>query len=290
MKRIVIWLAGLLLFSANSAHPAGTIEKINSTGTIYLGYQVSSAPFSFLDNSHPIGYSIDLCNSIVDEISTELGKPVRVEYRLAAPADRFSGLVSGDFDLLCGIATITPERQERVGFSPTIFVAGAKLLVEQSSKVGNLRDLQGKRIAVTQGTTTLTLMRDLVERQRLNITLVVGNDPNKAVQYLLSGKVDAFVNDDVLLYGFLANTSMGDKYRIVGDCLSYESYGLAFRKDDYRLSDLIERVFEKIANSGEILRLYEKWFLGPLPSGISLNMPMGAELTERFRQLALTND
>ena len=83
---------------------------------------------------------------------------------------------------------------------------------------------------------------------------------------------------------------MGDKYRIVGDCLSYESYGLAFRKDDYRLSDLIERVFEKIANSGEIRRLYEKWFLGPLPSGISLNMPMGAELTERFRELALTND
>ena len=70
----------------------------------------------------------------------------------------------------------------------------------------------------------------------------------------------------------------------------YEPYGLAFRKDDYRLSDLIERVFEKIANSGEIRRLYEKWFLGPLPSGISLNMPMGAELTERFRQLALTND
>ena len=166
-------------------------------------------------------------------------------------------------------------------------MTGTKILVEHDSRVAGLNDLRGKTVALTRDTTALPVVQDLAERQRLNIRYIVGNDHNDSIEFLLSQKVDAFINDDVLLHGWLAHMRMADKYRIVGDSLSYEPYGLVFRKDDLRLADLVERTFWKIANNGEIYRIYEKWFIKPLPSGASLEMPMSAELEDNFRSLAL---
>ena len=287
MKRIVIWLAGLLVFSAHSAHPAGTIEKIDRTGTVYLGYRENSIPFSLVLDNHPAGYSIDLCNAIVAAISAEIGKEIHVEYRPVNPHNRFLELVSQHVDFLCGSSTITEQRQKQVAFSPVIFVAGIKILVKQDSTVVALNDLRDKTVALTRDTTALTVIQDHSERQRLNISYILSDEHNGSIKFLLTQKVDAFINDDVLLHGWLAHMRMADKYRIVGDSLSYEPYGLVFRKDDLRLADLVERTFWKLAHNGEIYRIYEKWFIKPLPSGGSLEMPMSAELEDNFRSLAL---
>jgi len=285
--RIIIWLGWLLVLPVHSAHPAGTIEKIDRTGTVYLGYRENSIPFSFVLDNHPAGYSIDLCNAIVAAISAEIGKEIHLEYRVVNPHNRFLELVSEHVDFSCGSSTITEERQKQVAFSPVTFVSGIKILVEQDSRVAGLNDLRGKTVALTRDTTALPIIQDLAERQRLNIHYIVGNDHNDSIGFLLSQKVDAFINDDVLLHGWLAHMRMADKYRIVGDSLSYEPYGLVFRKDDLRLADLVERTFWKIANNGEIYRIYEKWFIKPLPSGASLEMPISAELEDNFRSLAL---
>jgi glutamate/aspartate transport system substrate-binding protein len=274
-----------------SSDLTGTLQKIKDSGAIRLGYRESALPFAFLANGQPVGYSIDLCNAIVRQVSAELGgRVVGVEYRPVTTQNRFSLLVSGGIDLECGSSTNNLERQEQVAFSPVIFVTGTKLLVKRDSPVTNLRDLRSKTVVVTRDTTNAAAVEALSEKQRLGIKFLFGRDHNESFEILASGKADAFANDDVLLHGLIADAKMSRDYRIVGDSLSYEPYGLAFRRDDFPFADAVERTFQRIAKTGEIDRLYEKWFLGPLPSGVSLNLPMSSELEESIRSMALMEE
>ena len=265
-----------------------TLHKIKKRGVIRLGYRENSVPFSFLVDNQPIGYSIDLCNAIVKEISVELGIEVRVDYRPVTTHNRFLLLVSGGIDLECGSSSITSERKKQSAFSPVIFVTGTKLLVKRDSPVTNLRDLRNKTVVLTRDTSNADAIERLSQKQRLEITFVFGEDHDKSFDILASGKADAFANDDVLLHGWIANTKMSGDYRVIGGSLSYEPYGLTFRKDDFRFADLVERAFQELAKTGAIVRLYDKWFLKPLPSGLSLNLPMSPELEDSFGALALT--
>ena len=269
----------------------GTLQKIKNNGAIRLGYREHSVPFSFLVDGHPVGYSIDLCNAIVEEVGAELDSiEPRVDYRPATPQNRFALLVSGDIELECGSSTNSAERREEVAFSSVIFVTGTKLLVKRASRIDGLRDLKGKTVVVTAGTTNAAAVEALAERQRLGITFVAGRDHNESLATLEVGRADAFANDEVLLNAWIAEGRSNDDYRIAGDLSSYEPYGLMFRKDDFQIADIVERTFQRLAKSGEMARLYEKWFVAPLPSGVSLNLPMSAELADSVQALALLAD
>jgi len=269
----------------------GTLEKIKNSGAIRLGYPEHTVPFAFLAGGHPTGYSIDLCLALVAAMSAELGgiEP-RVEYRPVGPQNRFSLLITGDIDLECGSSTNSAERREKVSFSPVIFVTGTKLLVKRDSPVNSLRDLRRKTIVVTAGTTNAAAVEALSEKQRLGINFVVSPIVRNSYEILASDKADAFANDEVLLNAWIAEGRSRDDYRIAGDLLSYESYGLMYRKDDFQLADIVERTFQRLAKSGEVARLYKKWFVAPLPSGVSLNLPMSAELADSVQALALLAD
>ena len=269
----------------------GTLEKIKNSGAIRLGYPEHTVPFAFLTDGHPTGYSIDLCIALVAAMSVELGgiEP-RVEYRPVGPQNRFSLLITGDIDLECGSSTNSAERREKVSFSPVIFVTGTKLLVKRDSPVNSLRDLRRKTIVVTAGTTNAAAVEALSEKQRLGINFVVSPIVRNSYEILASDKADAFANDEVLLNAWIAEGRSRDDYRIAGDLLSYESYGLMYRKDDFQLADIVERTFQRLAKSGEVARLYKKWFVAPLPSGVSLNLPMSAELADSVQALALLAD
>ena len=269
----------------------GTLEKIKNSGAIRLGYPEHTVPFAFLTDGHPTGYSIDLCIALVAAMSVELGgiEP-RVEYRPVGPQNRFSLLITGDIDLECGSSTNSAERWEKVSFSPVIFVTGTKLLVKRDSPVNSLRDLRRKTIVVTAGTTNAAAVEALSEKQRLGINFVVSPIVRNSYEILASDKADAFANDEVLLNAWIAEGRSRDDYRIAGDLLSYESYGLMYRKDDFQLADIVERTFQRLAKSGEVARLYKKWFVAPLPSGVSLNLPMSAELADSVQALALLAD
>ena len=270
---------------------AGTLGKINESGVVRIGHRENSPPFAFLDkNRKPIGYSLDLCEIVVEEIVAELGKDVRVEYKPVTPENRFDLVTSGQIDLECGSTTNNAERRKTFAFSPTMFVTGTKLLVRRGSGILNFRNLEGKTVVLTRGTVHETAVPKLAERQNLKINFVFAADHNESFQTLAAGKADAFANDDVQLYGILAEKNARADFRIVGDFLTYADYALMYRKDDPDFAEVVERAFRRLAGSREIVAIYERWFLKPLPSGLRLNLPMSPHLEELFRVQGLPSD
>ncbi|MBK8185261.1 MAG: amino acid ABC transporter substrate-binding protein [Candidatus Competibacteraceae bacterium] len=267
----------------------GTLKKIKDSGVIVLGHRENSIPFAFRNaQGQPIGYSIDLCKAVAQEVGAELGiTELRIDYQPVTPENRFARVRLGEVDLECGSTTDNQERRQQVAFSPTIFVTGTKLLVKKDGSIRRLRDLRGHAVAVTRDTSNAAAMQAFAERQRLGLTFVTGADHQESFGLLAEGKADAFANDEVLLYGMLAETKSGSRYRIISDFLSYEPYGLMYRKDDSQFADVIERTFRQLAESREIVWIYDRWFLKPLPSGIRLNLPMNAQLRELFQMLGL---
>lgn len=267
----------------------GTLQKIHDGGTVTLGYREASFPFSFVrQGGAPIGYSIDLCQGIVDEIKRELnGASVTVAYRLVTADTRIDAVTGGKVDLECGSTTSNIERQKSVAFSPIIFVAGTKLLVKRDSGIASYRDLAGKTLVVTSGTTNDAAMHLLNDKYKLGITIVEGKDHQESYDMLVSGKAAAFATDDVLLFGFIAANKTQASMEVVGDYLTYEPYGIMFRKDDPQMRAAVDRAFATMAQTGSLVATYHKWFLRPTPTGELLDLPLSLQLTESFRTLGV---
>ena len=284
-------LAALVGFSEvsllNGQELSGTLKKVHDSGTVSIGYRESSIPFSYLNaRGEPIGYSIDLGRAIVDAMSNELnGQTLTIKFVPVTSESRIGAVKSGQVDLECGSTTNNTERQKEVAFSPIMFVAGTKLLVKRESPIQSFRDLNGKSVVVTAGTTNEQAMRSLADKFGIKFNLVVAKDHEESYQQLATGKVDAFAGDDILLYGFIAEHKAGNDLTVVGDFLSYDPYGIMFRKDDLELADLVNRVFREMAQSRDLEYTYDRWFLKKLPSGETLNLPMSAQLDEIFRAL-----
>lgn len=268
-----------------------TLKKIDETGVVVLGYRENSPPFAFLDaRRKPLGYSLDLCEIVVDEIAVELGKELRVDLRPVTPENRFDLVRSGAIDLECGSTTNSAERRKIVAFSPTIFVTGTKLLVRRGSGIRSLSDLAGRTMVLTRGTVHATAIPQLAQRRNLKINFVTAGDHQESFQMLASGNADAFANDDVQLYGMLAATASRADFRVVGDFLTYADYALMLRPSDPDFAEVVERAFRKLAETREISAIYERWFMRPLPSGERLNLPMSPHLEEIFRVQGLPSD
>ena len=206
------------------------------------------------------------------------------------PENRLELVSSGEIDLECGSTTNTAERRKTVAFSPTIFVTGTKLMVRRGSRILNLRDLQGKTVVLTRGTVHEVAIPKLAERQKVAIKFVFTGDHQESFQTLVTGKADAFANDDVQLYGMIAETKSAADFRVVGEFLTYADYALMFRKNDPDFAEVVERAFHRLAGSREIVAIYEHWFRKPLPSGERLNLPMSPHLEELFRVQGLPAD
>jgi glutamate/aspartate transport system substrate-binding protein len=272
---------------ANVGALSGTLKKIKDTGTITLGYRESSVPFSYLNKRRqPIGYSIDLCREIVEETATELdGMEIKIAFAPVTAADRLDKVKAGAVDLECGSTTSNLQRQKDVAFSPVFFVAGTKLMVPKASAVRSYRDLAGKTVVVTAGTTNEAVLRSISDKQKLGIAIVAASDHAQSVALLVAGKADAFATDDVLLYGFIATEPSARDMKVVGEYLSYDPYGLAYRRDDPGFAAVVERAFTRMASERSLAELYNKWFLRRLPTGETLNLPMSPQLEEILRVL-----
>jgi glutamate/aspartate transport system substrate-binding protein len=267
----------------------GTMKKIRDSSIVTIGYREASFPFSFFrQGSAPTGYSIDLCLGVIDEIKREFGDvPVAVSYRPVTADTRIGAVTGGTVDLECGSTTSNIERQKSVAFSPIIFVAGTKLLVKRTSGIASFRDLAGKTLVVTSGTTNDAAMHLLNDKYKLGIVIVEGKDHQESYEMLVSGKADAFATDDVLLAGFIAANNTQLSMAVVGDFLTYEPYGLMFRKDDPQMRAAVDRAFAIMAQTGTLVATYHKWFLQPTPTGEFLNLPLSLQLTESFRALGV---
>lgn len=266
----------------------GTLAKARDTGAIAIGYRDASVPFSYLDaRGQPIGYSIELCKALVAAIGNAIHKTLNIQWVPVTPETRIDAVADGRVDLECGSTTSNLERQKRVAFSPIIFVAGTKVMVKKSSPIRSFRDLAGKRVAVTAGTTNEKALRDIDRKFGLGIVLQVVPDHAEGFARVANGQADAFATDDVLLYGLIAeNAAKGGAYQVIGDYLSYDPYGIMFRKNDPQLAQVVRDTFQTLAADGEIERQYKRWFLQRLPSGKSLDMPMSAQLESIIQTMA----
>jgi glutamate/aspartate transport system substrate-binding protein len=288
---VVAWLAALLLATGAAAQTSEglspTLTAIKNSHVVHLGYRESSPPFSFLDQANrPIGYSLELCEAVVDEIGAEVDDPnLRIEYVKVTSDDRIQAVLQNKIDLECGSTTANAERGKQVAFSPLMFVAGTKLMVPKASSVQSVTDLKGKTVVVTKGTTNEQAMRNADKKFSLGLNIVTSPDHEQSYQMLSDGKADAFATDDILLYGLIARHKSQDKFRVTGDYLSYDPYGIMFRKGEPELSAVVERTFRKLGSNHDLIPLYEKWFVRRLPTGERMNVAISPQLEDAFRAM-----
>jgi glutamate/aspartate transport system substrate-binding protein len=264
-----------------------TLVSIKHTHTVRLGYREASPPFSYLDQANrPIGYALELCKAIVGEIGAEVAETkLTIDYVKVTPETRIPALLSNKIDLECGSTTASPDRARRVAFSPTFYIAGTKLMVPKASAVSGITDLKGKTIVVTRGTTNERAIEIADKKFSLGLAVVATTDHEQSYQLLSDGKAQAFATDDILLYGLIARHGAQDRFKVVGDFLSYDPYGIMFRKGDQQLADVVERTFRKLATNHDLMPLYQKWLMDRLPTGEQLGVPMSAELENSFKML-----
>jgi glutamate/aspartate transport system substrate-binding protein len=292
MQAAGVLLAGALLTTPAAAQTAAeglspTLANIKKSHVVRLGYRESSPPFSFMDPSNrPIGYSLELCEAIVEEIGIEVDDAnLKIEYVKVTSDDRIPAVVQNKIDLECGSTTANAERGKQVAFSPLMFVAGTKLMVPKASTISAPKDLQGKTVVVTKGTTNEQAMHTLDKKFTLGLNIIASPDHEQSYQTLVDGKADAFATDDILLYGLIARHKAQGTYKVVGDYLSYDPYGIMFRKGEPQLTAVVERAFRKLGSNRDLIPLYNKWFVARLPTGEKLNVAISPQLEEAFKAM-----
>jgi len=273
--------------TSDPAVVSGALGRIKKTGTVRLGYRDASIPFSYLDRSgRPIGYSIDICGAIVDEIARTLDRDdLKIDYVKVTSESRLAAVAEGLVDLECGSTTNNLERRKVVDFSPMIFVTGTKLMVPIATPWRDFRDLKGRTVIVTRGTTNEQALRALDQKFKLGVTLLESPDHEESYRMLAAAKADAFATDDVLLYGLIAQHRSQGQFKVVGEFLSYDPYGIAFRRNEPELNASVERAMRNLVVTRDIVAIYARWFESRLPSGERFNMPMSPQLEESLKVL-----
>lgn len=301
-RRIRIALLALCLATGARAEEGavltGTLLTIQGRGAVRIGYRESAPPFAFLNKAgQPVGFSLDLCRGIAADIAGALHRDllqpgaadweqgIRIVLLPVAADARLPKLVSGEIDLECGSTTATEQRARIVAFSPVFFLAGTKLMVPGDASIASYHDLAGKTVVVGAGTTNAEVVRRLSTQTAPPFTVAEVPDLGAAYAMLASGRAAAFASDDILLSGLLALQPDKERFRIVGDYLSYEPYAIALRRDDPAFSGLVRRSFERMARAGTLAALYDRWLIQPLPTGAALNLPMSPHLDEMYRAL-----
>ena len=281
---LALLLCTQLAEAQSSRHElTGTLAKVHNSGKITLGFREFSIPFSYLSaRDEPIGYSVDLCRAIVEAIGEVVGREIEIEWKLVTSASRMDMVTSGGIDLECGSTTSNAERSKHVAFSPIIFIAGTKLMVKRNSPIKSFRDLQNKVVAVTAGTTNEKTMQNLQRKFGLNYGLAVGKDHEDTLALLLDNKAHAFATDDALLNSMIVRRKLQKEYMVVGEFLSYDPYGIMFRKDDPMLARVVTATIHAMGKAQELDRVYNKWFMQRLPSGERLDMPPSPHLETVF--------
>ena len=266
---------------------AGTLKKVKDAKAVTIGFRDASVPFSYVSAARaPIGYSIDLCLAIVDDIRSELGDDtIQVKYLSVNPQNRISLVADGAVDLECGTTTQNAERKKLVSFSPITFVSGTKLLAKRTAKFKSYRDLKGRTVVVTEASTNETAVKSISTKENLGINVLAVRDNAQAFEAMDAGKADAWAGDDVILTAAAMEAKRPQDYVVLGDFLSYDPYGIMYRKNDPAMDALVKNTFERLAESRELARTYEQWFIRKLPSGRALGITMSPQLRQIFEAM-----
>jgi glutamate/aspartate transport system substrate-binding protein len=271
-------------------HVDGTLKKIQDTGVITLGIRESSVPFSYYDDQqHTIGFSQDIALKIVDEAKKQLKlEKLNIREVPITSQNRIPLMQNGTIDIECGSTTHTKERDNQVAFSNSFFQYGIRLIAKKNSGIKDFPDLASKTVVTTAGTTEERLLREMNSEKHMNMRLISAKDHAESFLFVKTDRAGAFVMDDPLLYGARAKESNQNDYVITGTPLLSEVYACMIRKDDPAFKKLADDVISQMQRSGEAARLYNKWFMQPIPpKSMNMNYPMSADMKEL---LASPND
>ena len=281
MKNTIALLAAAALgFAAAAGAQEGTLKKVKDSGSITIGHRDASIPFSYYDDrQQPVGYAMDLCLRIVDAVKSNLKMPnLKVNYQLVTSANRIPLMANGTIDLECGSTTNNLERQKQVWFTITHFVTANRWVAKRSAKLDKLEQLKGKTIVSTAGTTNIKQMTELNAAKNLGMNIISANGHPEAFQMVETGRAAAFAMDDILLYSLVAQARSPKDYHISADATSVEPYGIMLRKDDAAFKKVVDAAMVNIYKSGEINKIYEKWFQKAIPpKGLNLDIPMSPQ-------------
>lgn len=285
-KQAAIFAAlAFVIGSAYGQALTGTLKKVKETDSITVGYRESSIPFSYLDNDgKPIGYAMVLCGKIVDAVKAELKMPrLKVNYVPVTSSNRIPLLENGTIDLECGSTTNSVARQKQVAFGPTYFVINVSAAVKKDSGIDRFEQLKGKTIVTTSGTTSVPLLKKYAKAEDADFKEIYGKDHAESFLLMADGRAAAFVMDDILLAGQIANSKDPGAYKILPGSLRSEPYSMMLRKGDPQFKALVDKTIDAVMKSGEINTIYARWFTSPIPpKGINLNFPENAANKEAF--------
>jgi ABC-type amino acid transport substrate-binding protein len=263
------------------------LDRIKSGGKIVIAHRESSVPFSYLDgNKKPVGYALDLCVRLAETVRRKVGAKGDdgITLMMVTPANRIPSIAEGKADMECGSTTNNKERREKVAFTVPHFITGARMLVKASSKAERLEDLAGKTVVSTKGTTPLKAM-DSANRERLmGLKIIEAPDHAKAVEMVEKGEAEAFVMDDVLLYGLAANRPDPKALKVVGKFLTTEPLAIMLPKNDPEFKKIVDEEMKRLIRSREIYAIYDKWFAKPIPpNNTSLDLPVSYLLKDFWK-------
>ena len=256
---------------------ADTLDKIKESGSITMGIRESSYPLSYLDDKQqPIGYHVDVCNRIIDSVKKRLSLPnLKVQHQPVTSQNRIPLVTNGTVDLECGSTTNNAARQKDVAFAVTTYVEEVRMVVKANSGITSIKDLNGKTVATTTGTTSVQTLRKHERAGGIDFKEVMGKDHADSFLLLESDRADAFVMDGSILAANIAKAKNPKDFAIVGEVLNVEPIACMLPKGDAKLKKAVDDSIVRQIEDGSLAKLYDKWFMQPIPpNNVSLNMPM----------------
>ena len=290
--RCSLLLVAALLFVANPAaaqtatapgNLGPTLNKIASAGALYAAHREAAVPFSYVasgDQDAPVyGYSWELCQHVARAVNERLGREIRMVPVVVSANSRIMMVKVGMADLECGATTNNVARQKQVGFSNTFYVAEVRLMVRKDSGIKRIADLANKRVVTTLGTTADRLIKQAALANNITMQYLMGRNHAESMGMIVRGEADVYVGDDAIISGERAKASMNDQLVFLDEVLATEPYGIMLPRDDPQFKKLVDDVIGGLMQSGEFARIYDKWFINPIPpTGINLQMPMTDKL------------
>ena len=266
MKKHVLTLVGATLLATSLMATANTLEKVKASGAITMGVRDSSGALSYtLGDGKYVGYHVEVCQRIVEQVEKAVGRKLETKYVSVTSQNRIPLTQNGTVDLECGSTTNNATRQRDVSFVVTTYVEEVRMAVKANSGITSINQLNGKNVATTTGTTSVQHLRRHERAAGVDFKEVFGKDHAESFLLLESGRADAFVMDGSILAGNIALSKNPADFRIVGEVLSVEPIAIMLRKDDAELKKVADETVRGLAKSGELAKMYDKWFVQPIP-------------------------
>ncbi len=265
MKKMTFIAAALVL--AAGAAQADTLAKIKGSGSATMGVRESSGALSYtLGDGKYAGFHIEICSRVLADVQKKLGlAKLDVKYQPVTSQNRIPLVQNGTVDIECGSTTNNAARQKDVSFAVTTYVEEVRIAVKANSGITSIAQLKGKKVATTTGTTSVQLLRKHERANGVNFDEVFGKDHADSFLLLESGRADAFVMDGQILAGNIAKSKAPADFRIVGEVLAVEPIAIMIRKDDPAFKKTVDDSIIALMKSGEIAKMYDKWFVQPIP-------------------------